>query len=138
MTIYHETTVTKDVNGLPVTFAVTVDVTDDDTDPADTIDFDDAQSAEYLARFTPYSGPGELFLGVIGVTATALGCEGASYLGGCDLPAVRGDGGKQLREEVLEYVKDHDMEAHAIAECVTDIKETANLLAPYATKSVKP
>lgn len=128
--VYDERTIIRDINGMPVTFEVEIAVAEDyGADPEGDFDFGDAQeNAEYLARFES----GELFMGLIQVTATALGVQGTDLMCSCHLPAVRGDGGKELAAEVIAMADDHDMVNIAIEECIQLIQDTAERLKGFA------
>ena len=102
-----------DVNGTAVPATITVSVTEDDTDPAGDFDFGDAdENAEYLARFQS----GELFMGLIKVSATALGEECIEYLGSCHLRS--GD-----EEAVKTYAREYQMIDAVIKELTDTVQQ---------------
>lgn len=99
------------LNGVNVEVEIEIAVTEDDTPP----------EGGYLARYQA----GELFMGLIRVTAKALGCEGSEYLGANPLKPGLYDA------DVMGAVADHAMIAPAVRECLESIAETANRFAPF-------
>lgn len=109
-----------------VEFTITVD--EDDISIDDDIDGNPADATEYKARFER----GELFIGVITVTAKALGVSGTDVLGGCHLHANNAFNSIPFNSDVEQTLSDHGMEQSALDELMTNIREFANKLRPFA------
>ena len=109
------------IGDISTTFNLEISVEEDEIE--DGSDFgDEAENAAYLARFSS----GELFNGIVFVKASFAGIEGNDALGGCHLFT-----GVKLRESVIDIVDEYNIVDEAIEECIGNLLEQAQLLAPY-------
>ena len=116
-------TIDKIVDGVNVTLTVTEYWAYDNDCPIEgSFDFgDEVENDEYLTRFKT----GELVNLQIKVKATALGCSGTDYLGGCHVTADNAD------IELSQIASEHGMANQAIDDCIQAIKNQVETLTPF-------
>lgn len=122
---------TVKLNGIEITADIVINVVEDHV-PEAAHDFDFGNAAEneaYAKRFTNESG--DLFNGVITVTASAFGIEGFDALGGCHLNCNNLFNSDPFERDVNETIETHDMVNEALANLTDSIQAQAALLAPF-------
>lgn len=125
---FSEFTITRQLNGRDIEINITITVECDDIDPAGDFDFgNEKDNTEYLQRFHS----GELFIGVIGVKATALGETGTDYLGGCHLHSNNYFDSKPFTSDVSSIVTEYNMVDNAIIELLQAIQNKSEMLTPF-------
>jgi hypothetical protein len=119
-----------EVNGIKISAEVTIEVEEDgETNVRDDISFDNKELEEvYVRRFER----GELFIGIISVTARAYGIEGLDILGGCHLCSNNAFNHQPFENSVNETVRDYSMVENALTELARNIREQAQQLKLFA------
>ncbi len=130
MSIFKKFDKTIEVNGHMLDANIVIEVDEDgDCNVADDIAFDDVDAEKrYLKRFEH----GELFAGVVTVTAYAVECDGFDSLSACPLHSNNMFDSGPFNNDVNQIVEEHGMVKTAIEQLVANIQSRARLLKRFA------